>query len=172
MSNSTAAVSSARAVDRVANSFPPESGCDMTAGSLTDFDPQRQRNSVNRRIDLRTTFYQACQQAGMQQKEVASLMGVREQQLSAMLSQDRPLSIVRLIALKEFPDGRRFLRCYWPLIGAAMGLPEFAHGLKVADALVDFISATQKRVAYVELEEIERRRPDPGPICWGDKESA
>jgi hypothetical protein len=102
-------------------------------------------------IDLVEMFDRACKTAGMQHKEIAGLMGVTKETLYGMLRQRRPLSLVRLLKLRDDPDGRKFLRAYWPLIGEAMGLPEFAHGLRVADALLLFINHTQKTMAHAEM---------------------
>lgn len=111
-------------------------------------------NSVEQRrndIDLIETFDEACKRAGLAHKEVASLMGISSAQLSAMLRKQRPLGIERLLKLRDYPDGRKFLRAYWPLVGEEMGLPEFADGMRVGDALRAFIDNVQMRMAHAEL---------------------
>lgn len=102
-------------------------------------------------IDHKDLFDKACKAAGLQHKDIAGLMDIREETLYGMLCQRRPLSIVRLIQLKDSADGRKFLRAYWPLVGEAMGLPEFSDGLRVADALQQFIANLQVRMVKCEL---------------------
>jgi hypothetical protein len=102
-------------------------------------------------VDLVESFDRACKLAGLTHEAVASMMGAKKEALYQMLRQQRPLSLVRLLKLRDDADGRKFLRAYWPLIGEAMGLPEFADGLKVADALQQFIANLQVRMVKCEL---------------------
>jgi hypothetical protein len=103
------------------------------------------------RVDLIAAFDQACMSAGLSHKQVAALMEIKPEQLWQMLNQHRPFSLVRLLKLRDDADGRKFLRAYWPIVGEQMGLPEFAHGLRVADALLLFINHTQKTMAHAEM---------------------
>lgn len=102
-------------------------------------------------IDLIDAFDRACLAAGLSRKQVAALMEISPEQLYQMLRQKRPFSLVRLLKLRDDGEGRSFLRAYWPLVGEAMGLPEFSHGLRVADALALFIDNQQKTMAKAEI---------------------
>jgi transcriptional regulator with XRE-family HTH domain len=132
---------------------PPRKRDDMTERLIPGRGPRLLR-SLKRdddTIDLIDAFDRACLAAGLSRKQVAALMEISPEQLYQMLRQKRPFSLVRLLKLRDDGEGRSFLRAYWPLVGEAMGLPEFSHGLRVADALVLFINHTQKSMAVAEL---------------------
>lgn len=102
-------------------------------------------------VDLLAAFSTACAVSGLSHKAVAFLMGVTREYLYQMLRQQRPLSLVRLLKMRDDPDGRKFLRAYWPLVGEAMGIPEFSQGMRIADALMVFIDNHQKHMAKAQI---------------------
>jgi len=110
-----------------------------------------------REIDLVATFDLACKQAGFSHKQVAAMMGIGPEQLYQMLRQHRPLNLARLLQMRDDPDGRRFLRCYWPLVGEAMGFAEFNEVRNVADALCAYINHMQTRITMAKVVDLELR---------------
>lgn len=104
-------------------------------------------------MDLLAAFSRAAAASGLSHKEIAFLMGVTREYLYQMLRQQRPLSLVRLLKMRDDADGLKFLRAYWPLVGEAMGIPEFSQGMRIAEALMVFIDNHQKHMARAELRQ-------------------
>lgn len=112
-------------------------------------------------IELIATFDLACRRAGLTHDEVAGLLNMQKQQLYQQLRLQGHFSLTRLVSLRNDPDGRKFLREYWPLVAADMGIPEVADKLAVADAFQVFIDALQVRMLKAELHaaaEPEKKR--------------
>ncbi len=86
-------------------------------------------------------FTQACREADIKKCVIASLMGISVEMLSKQLHNKGHLSLQRLLMLRDDPDGRRFLRCYWPLVAVDMGL----------DDVVDWIDAVDKTKAFGKI---------------------
>src|SRR4051812_36845743 len=105
------------------------------------------RRTTDRRpaIALIETFELACGRAGLTRDAVARMLGLKPEQLYQQLRLQGHFSLTRLVQMRDDPDGRRFLREYWPLVAADMGLPEVADALNVADAFHCFVNALQVR---------------------------
>lgn len=111
------------------------------------------RRTIDRKpaVDLIAAFDLACRRAGLTHDQVAGLLGMKEQQLHQQLRLQGHFSLTRLVRLRDDVDGRKFLREYWPLVAADMGISEVADKLAIADAFTVFIDALQKRMAHAEL---------------------
>jgi hypothetical protein len=106
-------------------------------------------------IELISTFDLACRRAGLTHDQVAGLLGMKKEQLYQQLRLQGHFSLTRLVRLRDDPDGRKFLREYWPLVAADMGISEVANKLAVADAFQVFIDTLQVRMAKADLHAAE-----------------
>lgn len=112
-------------------------------------------------IELKETFDLACRRAGLTHDQVAGLLGMKEQQMFQQLRLQGHFSLTRLVRLRDDADGRKFLREYWPLVAADMGLPEFAEKIATADSFHAFVNALQLQMAKADLrvaEQPEKKR--------------
>lgn len=122
---------------------------------------QRRRTDTGPAIELSDTFDLACRGAGLTHDQVAGLLNIPKQQLYQQLRLQGHFSLTRLVRLRDYPDGRRFLRHYWPLVAADMGIPEVADALNVADAFQVLVDTIQVRMAKADLRaaaEPEKKR--------------
>ena len=103
----------------------------------------------------------ALRECDMKQATLAALMGISEPQLARQLTGH--LSLARLLQLRDDEDGRAFLRIFWPLMAAEMGLDVPALLLQAqafAARFATLIDKVQIRMLDASLpdEEAERRR--------------
>jgi hypothetical protein len=92
----------------------------MVPGRQTDPKPP---------IDLIATFALACRRAGLTHDQVARLLKLKPEQLYQQLRLQGHFSLTRLVRLRDDPDGRKFLREYWPLVAHDMGISEVADSM-------------------------------------------
>lgn len=106
-------------------------------------------------IDLVTPFYHALRDSGLSQKQLAAMMAISEPQLYQQLRGVGHLSMLRLLSVSKDPDGRRFLRSYWPRVAEASGFPEVADALKAAEAFAQLVNRLQVSMANADLDRRE-----------------
>lgn len=114
------------------------------------------KHALSASFELLTAFDKACRLAGLTHDQVAGMLGMKKEQLYQQLRLRGHFSLTRLVRLRDDPNGRRFLRHYWPLVAADMGLPDVANALNVADAFQLLMDTIQVRMAKAEIAAAEQ----------------
>jgi len=114
-------------------------------------------------------FLEACRRSGMTQDQVARIMGISPQQLAQQLRGEGHLSLSRLYAMSQDPDGQRFVWAYLPILAKAWNFPEaeiafrlceLAKSIDLKEVLRDsigrIVDGFQVRLARAQLHQRER----------------
>ncbi len=112
------------------------------------------------KVNLRVPVETAAKRANLTLDAVARMMGISPQLLDQQIDcvGNNHLSMRRVFLLATDPDGRRFLREFWPLAADACGQPELADALRLADGLAAFVSHTNVKYAKAELRETQKEK--------------